>query len=389
MADQLALALGEPVATRRVSPETYTALGFPGADDLANMFRSSASSSTAIARRAAWTAPVSSIPDCGPSPRGSPRTWRACRSRSARRPRGLGRRGAVIACAALHGSSSLRWAPDARCRRDGGSAPTAAARPRRHRPFTPARPSLRSRRSTRCGRTAPRSDAGSACRRAPPSTRPSPTRGDFPPGTRLWKEFGHARPVETRYLERLADGRGASPLRLERGGPRRAARPEDGPCCARRCRTAATSCPRARTASRATRARPCRCSASRPCSCRPTAIRSRRTPSRAPASRRPRALVAAGRLRNLPPALLARSPRIAGGLGAERAALGYLHANCGHCHGDVGPLARTRSRARATRRRAAGGAARTRASLLDHEPLSSRTERARASRRARRSRPAW
>ena len=29
---------------------------------------------------------------------------------------------------------------------------------------------------------------------------------DFPPGTRLWKEFGYGRPVETRYIERAADG---------------------------------------------------------------------------------------------------------------------------------------------------------------------------------------
>lgn len=28
----------------------------------------------------------------------------------------------------------------------------------------------------------------------------------FPPGTRLWKEFAHGRPVETRFIERLRDG---------------------------------------------------------------------------------------------------------------------------------------------------------------------------------------
>ncbi|HYC37029.1 MAG TPA: NmrA/HSCARG family protein [Usitatibacter sp.] len=39
MAEQLALALGEPVAHDDISPEAYAALGFPGADDLANMFR--------------------------------------------------------------------------------------------------------------------------------------------------------------------------------------------------------------------------------------------------------------------------------------------------------------------------------------------------------------
>src|SRR5512139_1057368 len=34
-----------------------------------------------------------------------------------------------------------------------------------------------------------------------------PDAWEFPPGTRLWKEFRHGRALETRYLERLADGR--------------------------------------------------------------------------------------------------------------------------------------------------------------------------------------
>lgn len=43
-------------------------------------------------------------------------------------------------------------------------------------------------------------------------------------------------------------------------------------------------------------------------------------------------LVARGRLVNLPPQLLAEPPRIRAGSPSERATLGYLHANCGHCH---------------------------------------------------------
>ena len=39
MAEQLALALGEPVRHVALSPKEYAALGFPGADDLANMFQ--------------------------------------------------------------------------------------------------------------------------------------------------------------------------------------------------------------------------------------------------------------------------------------------------------------------------------------------------------------
>ena len=52
-----------------------------------------------------------------------------------------------------------------------------------------------------------------------------------------------------------------------------------------------------------------------------------------------RSLTARGLLRNLPAALLARPPRIAASTPAERAALGYLHGNCGNCHNDEGPLA--------------------------------------------------
>ena len=39
MAEQLALALGEPVSHAAPSPAEYAASGFPGADDLANMFQ--------------------------------------------------------------------------------------------------------------------------------------------------------------------------------------------------------------------------------------------------------------------------------------------------------------------------------------------------------------
>ena len=39
MAEQLTLALGEPVKHIALSPAQYAALAFPGADDLANMFQ--------------------------------------------------------------------------------------------------------------------------------------------------------------------------------------------------------------------------------------------------------------------------------------------------------------------------------------------------------------
>jgi mono/diheme cytochrome c family protein len=43
-------------------------------------------------------------------------------------------------------------------------------------------------------------------------------------------------------------------------------------------------------------------------------------------------------LRNLPPAFLASPPRIQAASATARAALGYLHGNCGHCHNAAGAL---------------------------------------------------
>ena len=52
-----------------------------------------------------------------------------------------------------------------------------------------------------------------------------------------------------------------------------------------------------------------------------------------------RSLADRGVLRNLSPELLTSPPRIKAATPEERAALGYLHGNCGHCHNDEGPLA--------------------------------------------------
>ena len=49
-------------------------------------------------------------------------------------------------------------------------------------------------------------------------------------------------------------------------------------------------------------------------------------------------LVEAGLLVGLPAALLEAPPRIDAATPAERAAIGYLHGNCGHCHNAEGPL---------------------------------------------------
>lgn len=50
-------------------------------------------------------------------------------------------------------------------------------------------------------------------------------------------------------------------------------------------------------------------------------------------------LVARGLLRGLPRRLLTRPPRIEAATPRARAAMGYLHANCGMCHDSAGPLA--------------------------------------------------
>ena len=49
-------------------------------------------------------------------------------------------------------------------------------------------------------------------------------------------------------------------------------------------------------------------------------------------------LVDRGLLVGLPKALLDAPPRIAAETSTERAALGYMHGNCGHCHNERGPL---------------------------------------------------
>ena len=80
-----------------------------------------------------------------------------------------------------------------------------------------------------------------------------------------------------------------------------------------------------------------------------------------------RALVARGMLRNLPPALLEAPPRIDAPTPTARAALGYLHGNCGHCHNDRGPLAGLELALAQQAGAAARSAARTIESLVGHD----------------------
>ena len=164
----------------------------------------------------------------------------------------------------------------------------------------------------------------------------------FPIGTRLWKEFSVGpRRVETRYLERLADGswRFAAYAWNEDGSDARLA-----PAAGLRVKVAGAPAGGHAIPSRAD------CLACHEGSAVPVlgvgALQL--SPDRDPLAPhadppRPdhadlRTLVAQGRLVNLPPALLARPPRVAAATPVARAALGYLHGNCGHCHNDAGAL---------------------------------------------------
>jgi hypothetical protein len=150
-----------------------------------------------------------------------------------------------------------------------------------------------------------------------------PDAWDFPRGTKLWKEFSHGSRVETRYIERGMDGiwRYASYVWNANGtdavlAP--AAGIRDLPVPGMRYSIPAQDDCRA-----------CHEGA-------PVPVLGFSALQLSPDLR---TLTARGLLKNLPPALLADPPRIAATNATERAALGYLHGNCGHCHNDDGPLA--------------------------------------------------
>ena len=158
----------------------------------------------------------------------------------------------------------------------------------------------------------------------------------FPIGTQAWKTFSHAgQPVETRYIERLADGswryatylwnadgsdaalapaRGTMlALRAAPGG--RYLVPSRGDCVA--CHGGAASPLLGFGALQLSSARDANAAHGR---------------ARAAGDADLRTLVERGLLRGLPAALLADAPRISAATPTERAALGYLQGNCAHCH---------------------------------------------------------
>jgi hypothetical protein len=165
----------------------------------------------------------------------------------------------------------------------------------------------------------------------------------FPAGTMLWKEFSFGgRRVETRFMERRADGRWTyatylwddaerdAVLAPERGVP--GARPigsgvrHDVPSVAE-CRACHQGHATEVLGFSALQLSPDR---------DPLAPHREAPP---PGAVDLPALVARRLLRGLPARLLSEPPRIDAPTPRARAALGYLHANCGGCHTSSGPLA--------------------------------------------------
>ena len=164
----------------------------------------------------------------------------------------------------------------------------------------------------------------------------------FPVGTRLWKEFSFGRRVETRYMERLADGTwrfaayawtpdGADALLVPERGLRAAAESRPGLSydipSVYDCRACHEGGPTAVLGFSSLQL-----SSDRD----PLAVHAERP---GPGHVDLPALLERGLVRGLPQALLDRPPRIDAPTGRARAALGYLHVNCGICHDSRGQLA--------------------------------------------------
>lgn len=168
-----------------------------------------------------------------------------------------------------------------------------------------------------------------------------PDRWVFPVGTKLWKEFAFERSVETRYMERRADGEWSFATYAWSVDGREATLAP-----ARGTKGAYTSSDGLRydLPSQAD----CRaCHESHPTrvlgfgSLQLSSDRDSLAPHAAPLAPDEvdlRELVERGLVRGLPAELSGGAPRIAARTPRERAALGYLHGNCASCHNADGPL---------------------------------------------------
>ncbi|HEX6865034.1 MAG TPA: hypothetical protein VF414_19540, partial [Thermoanaerobaculia bacterium] len=161
----------------------------------------------------------------------------------------------------------------------------------------------------------------------------------FPAGTKLWKEFRFGRRVETRYMERAADGSWIYATYVwPEGGGEAVRAPEDGVRGA--CATGLG------TPHDVPAVQDCRAchegSPSRVLGFGALQLAAERDPD-APHAETPEPgslgleeLLASGRLAGNEAAIRAAGRPIEARSPRERAALGYLHANCGHCHNPTG-----------------------------------------------------
>jgi hypothetical protein len=164
-----------------------------------------------------------------------------------------------------------------------------------------------------------------------------PDAWSFPVGTRLWKEFSFAgQRVETRFMERRPDGwlyaayawsaDGRETQRVSARG-RRGAHPLEGGRS--HAIPGVTDC---KVCHQGGRSEVLGFSA-----IQLSAQRDPGAPHAEPSSPvNLSALIERGLLVGLPVSL--ESPGIGAASAIERAALGYLHGNCGHCHNEQGPL---------------------------------------------------
>jgi len=164
---------------------------------------------------------------------------------------------------------------------------------------------------------------------------------DFPRGTKLWKEFRHERAIETRYLERLADGSWRFAAYVwNTAGTEALLAPAEG------LDLSVASAPGGRyTVPSRYDCLACHEGAAVPVLGFSALQLSPDRDEMAPHAERPgpldvdlRGLADRGLITGLPGELLETAPRIAAQTPGARAALGYLHANCGHCHNDSGPM---------------------------------------------------
>jgi hypothetical protein len=163
----------------------------------------------------------------------------------------------------------------------------------------------------------------------------------FPVGTRLWKEFSVGGRVETRHMVRTRAGWLYGSYVWTPDGQRAVLAPAEGVDSVR-------ELPDGRHYSIPSRADCLACHEGRPTPVLgfsalqlstdrdPLAVHGERA---APEAMDLHQLVARRLIRGLPGAWIAAPPRVAGRTPVERAALGYLHGNCGQCHNPTGPLA--------------------------------------------------